>query len=664
MSDQSIEQSNETSSLQIDEVLSDDFTGFNFGAEFETPDSRQAVTIESGPEDEFLIPEQIIQSEDLDLAINDSGDGETNIDDLLKSTGGWFDDSSSENGELNEIEVEGPETTFLIDEDLKKELVENYSMADIDLSLFNKISSQEAPIVPLRSGLLVVSEDNFRTHYDALSRIKNDLVKSNLKNLDDKSGQTNDLNVAFKLVSSEEYDLLSSSALEQRNYESDDDSATKKTADAELAFNNLIQKGFNNNATDIQLVLGHTLVVNYIVDKRIRPDLRTSRRPDIGDRLISQAINMNPGGGDINYDSPQSLNFKVEVKDKDNTIKRIQLRGEKVPIEIDGVKNALGMVIRLVKTEVPQTLEVLGVEEPIRNAFKRALLKPKGMILVTGPTSSGKTTLLAGALHYFPKDLTGRTIEDPVELKLHDINENIIQMSQPKERWGEYLESILRLAPKMILLGETRNFKQASTLIEATMTGHITLSTLHTNSAIGIIDRLLDMGIPLEDITAPKLLELLVATRLVPKTCQSCALTFDELSISDQAVIVDVFDEGTDMSTLRFANQKQVPCKSHSNPSTCHCSFGVKGMVGITEFINPTAAMTDYIRKNKTVGLEDWLRERGWISMKDVAIYKAKMGLIDLFLASGEIENLLQKDVYDPHFHAIYDFYKNDSGRA
>ncbi|MEZ9699265.1 ATPase, T2SS/T4P/T4SS family [Vibrio sp. 10N.261.46.E12] len=663
MSDQSIEQSNETSSLQIDEVLSDDLSGFNFGAEFETPDSRKGVTIESGPEDEIWIAEQQVHPDDLDPAFSESGGAESNIDDLLESTGGWFE-ASSENEEPNELDIQEPETPFLIDEDLEKELVEHYRVGDIDLALFNKISSQDAPIVPLRSGLLVVSEENFRAHYDALSKIKNELSKTTLKKSDDNTTQTKDTNVAFKLVSSDEYDLLSSSALEQRNYESDFDSSTKKTADAEDAFNKLIQKGFNNNATDIQLVLGHTLVVNFIVDKRIRPDLRTSRSFDIGDRLIAQAINMNPGGGDLNYDSPQSLNFKVEVKDKDNTTKRIQLRGEKVPIEIDGVKNALGMVIRLVKTEVPQTLEALGVEEPIRNAFKRALLKPKGMILVTGPTSSGKTTLLAGALHYFPKDLTGRTIEDPVELKLHDINENIIQMSQPKERWSEYLESILRLAPKMILLGETRNLNQASTLIEATMTGHITLSTLHTNSAIGIIDRLLDMGIPLEDITAPKLLELLVATRLVPKTCQSCALTFDELSISEQAVIDDALEEGCDKSTLRFANQKQEPCKAHSNPSTCHCSFGVKGMVGITEFINPTEAMTDYIRENKTVGLEDWLRERGWVSMKDVAIYKAKMGLIDLFLASGEIENLLQKDVYDPDFHTRYEYYKKDVGRS
>ncbi|MBF4432888.1 hypothetical protein EA848_25590, partial [Vibrio anguillarum] len=108
----------------------------------------------------------------------------------------------------------------------------------------------------------------------------------------------------------------------------------------------------------------------------------------------------------------------------------------------------------------------------------------------------------------FPKDLPARTIEDPVELKLHDISENIVQMSQPKEYWDEYLLSILRLAPKLIMLGEIRSLNQADTLIAATMTGHITVSTMHTNSAIGIIDRFLDMGVKLEDITAPGLLEL------------------------------------------------------------------------------------------------------------------------------------------------------------
>lgn len=662
MSDQSIEQSNETNSIQIDEVLSKESAEFNFGNGTDKESVREAITIESAPEDDFWVQDHQSEASNLDTSTKNIGIEETDIDELLTTTGGWFD-SSSESEDLDELNDKETEGSYYIDDGLKEQLVENYKMSDIDIPLFNKISTQHIPIVPLRSGLLVISEDNLRANYAVVSKLKNDLVKANLKNSSDNSSQRKDVNVAFKLVSSDEYDLMSSSALEQRNYESDDDTSTKKTADAEDAFNKLIQKGFNNNATDIQLVLGHTLVVNFIVDKRIRPDLRTSRSFDIGDRLIAQAINMNPGGGDINYDSPQSLNFKVEVKDKDNTPKRIQLRGEKVPIEIDGVKNALGMVIRLVKTETPQTLEDLDVEEPIRNAFKRALLKPKGMILVTGPTSAGKTTLLAGALHYFPKDLTGRTIEDPVELKLHDINENIIQMSQPKERWGEFLESILRLAPKMILLGETRNLKQANTLIEATMTGHITLSTLHTNSAIGIIDRFLDMGVPLEDITAPKLLELLVATRLVPRTCQSCALTFDELTVAEQAIINDALDSETDKSTLRFANQKQISCKAHAKPSNCHCSFGVKGMVGITEYINPTPAMTDYIRNNKTVGLENWLRERGWKSMKDIAIFKAKMGLIDLFLASTEIENLLQKDVYDPDFYDEYDFYNND-GRS
>ena len=440
MSDQSIEQSNETSSIQIVEVLNKESVESNFDYGTNKESTREAITIEGAPEDDFWVHEHQSEVSNLDTSPKNIGIEEADIDDLLTTTGGWFD-SSSESEDLNESNTKETEGSYYIDDDLKEQLVENYKMSDIDIPLFNKISSQYLPIVPLRSGLLVISEDNLRANYAAVSKLKNELVKANLKNSSDNSSQRKDVNVAFKLVSSDEYDLMSSSALEQRNYELDDDTSTKKTADAEDAFNKLIQKGFNNNATDIQLVLGHTLVVNFIVDKRIRPDLRTSRSFDIGDRLIAQAINMNPGGGDINYDSPQSLNLKVEVKDKDNTPKRIQLRGEKVPIEIDGVKNALGMVIRLVKTETPQTLEdSRSVEEPIRKAFKRALLKPKGMILVTGPYIVRQNhSMLAGALHYFPKDLTGRTIEDPVELKLHDINENIIQMSQPKERWSEIL---------------------------------------------------------------------------------------------------------------------------------------------------------------------------------------------------------------------------------
>ncbi len=528
--------------------------------------------------------------------------------------------------------------------DLKTSLEKLYEHAQVDYELFSSYYRDGLPILPLVDGTLLITEEGLSENFEKAQKAKSDLIHAGSHN------------ARLQVIDQDEYDQMASQAEERRS-----STGASKDGDAQYAareeFIKIVQKGYNYNASDIQLVLGHNLVVNYIVDKRIRRDLRTVKPADIGSRLISQAINTNKGGGDINYDSPQSVPLKVTVKTKKNLDKRIQLRCEKVPIEIDGASQPLGLVIRLVKTEKPETLEDMGVDTPIINAFKHALVQPKGMIVVSGPTSSGKTTLLGGSIHYFPKDLTGRTIEDPVELKLNEINENIMQMSQPKERWDEFLMSILRLAPKLILLGETRSLLQAETLISATMTGHITMTTLHTNSAIGTIDRFLDMGVPLEDLTAPDLLKLLVATRLVPKTCQSCALTFDEISSDKQKVVLNAIGEAVDTSLLRFANVDSVPCSAHSSPSSCVCNEGVKGMVGIAEFITPTEAMTNYIRQNKTVGLEQWLRERGWMSMRDVALHKVKKGYVDPFLCSAEIEGLLHKKEADPDFHDVYSYY-------
>ncbi|ATC60176.1 GspE/PulE family protein [Vibrio anguillarum] len=519
----------------------------------------------------------------------------------------------------------------------------SYGVEDIDMHVYEEAVSQKLSLIPLTSGKILVSKDTLEQHFKLVQSLKAKIREDGTRL------------ASVKVTNQEEVDRLVSLA-EERRGKADKANDKKDIYEAKVEFLKLMQKGVDHNASDVQLVLGKSLVVNYIVDKRIRPDLRQVRERDIGRRMILQAVNTNRGGGDLNYDTPQSIKLKVTVKDEQKLDRNIQLRGEKVPIEIEGVENALLLVVRLVKTETPLSLEELNVDLPLQHAFKRSLLKPKGMILVTGPTSSGKTTLLGGAMHHFPKDLPARTIEDPVELKLHDISENIVQMSQPKEYWDEYLLSILRLAPKLIMLGEIRSLNQADTLIAATMTGHITVSTMHTNSAIGIIDRFLDMGVKLEDITAPGLLELLVATRLVPKTCHHCALEFSEIDEDKQTQIRNVFDE-EHIGKLLFANTESIACKRHAKPEVCTCSGGIKGVVGISEFITPTNAMIDFVRKNKTVGLENWLRERGWKSMHDIAKYKCEQGLVDPFMAAYEVEGLLEKAEYDPSFHQVFSFY-------
>lgn len=520
----------------------------------------------------------------------------------------------------------------------------DYGIDDIDFAALRDVTmslpASMQSTIPLKTGAILVTQLALTEHFSEMQALKSTIQKKINKP------------VFFQTVNESYLEQLSEQARKtSERIDSSEESQT--TYKAKEEFEKLIQRGYSANATDIQMVLGETLVVNYRVDKIVQKPLRRSLPYEIGDRIINQAINTNKGGGDVNYDTPQSFRFRVKVTDPSGSTKLIQLRAEKVPLEIDGRDKALGLFIRLVKTDTPVRLEQLGVDKPLCEAFKRALNKPKGLILVTGPTSSGKTTLLGGAMHYFPKHLTGRTVEDPVELNLHAINENITQSSQDREQWDEFVASMLRQDPNLILLGEVRSLKQAETLLTAANTGHISVSTLHTNDAVGIITRLLDMGIKLEDLCINKLLQLLVATRLVAKTCPQCSLHFDEISEEDQRRVERVFGTSR-LKHMRFVNEERKPCRNNKKPLECGCNAGVRGMVGVSEFLEPSSAMIDYIRTNRTYGLEAWLKERGWKTMVDIGRFKVEQGLIDPFIAAVEIEGLLEVETSDPRFDDNY----------
>lgn len=506
--------------------------------------------------------------------------------------------------------------------------------------------------IPLKNGVIYTAESVLEERFKFMQALK-DKLREELA----KSGT--ELAPSWKFIHKRQLDDAGKEIA--RSFDGSNLQGEVSSTAAQEKFLEFVQKGYDYRATDIHFVLTDKLYVHYRVDKDMRPELMETEPRDIGRRVIAQAINTNRGGGDINHTSPQSVSFKVKVTDKNKGAKttKLRLRGEKVPIDSDRDENALALYVRLIKTDIPPTMQELGVDEPLAAAMKRAMQQPKGMVLVTGPTSSGKTTLMGAGIHEFPKNKSMRTIEDPVELKLDDISEYIIQMSQDKSRWDEFLMSILRQDPDAIYLGETRSLMQANTLISATNTGHLTITTLHTNSAVEIIQRFIDMGVKLEDILVDKLLLLLVATRLVPKTCQNCSLDFDELPIDKQLFVRGLVSGNLDQ--LRFANIERVPCRRHSLPSQCSCLDGVKGMESVAEFIEPTPEILNYIRKHRIDGLEQWLRSKGWKSLKDVAMYKVSKGIIDLFLIGYEIQGIYDTKSFAEKFKQ-YDYYTINNG--
>ena len=256
-------------------------------------------------------------------------------------------------------------------------------------------------------------------------------------------------------------------------------------------------------------------------------------------------------------------------------------------------------------------LNQLGFDAPVLALFKILLKRPYGLILVCGPTGSGKTTTLYSAvtlLNTMEKNII--TIEDPVEYQLKGINQN-----QVKEAIGlnfaKFLKHALRQDPDIIMVGEIRDRETAEIAIQASLTGHIVLSTLHTNDSASAVTRLLEMGIEPYLISSALLATL--AQRLVRTICPKCKTTH----YANQSVIKDL---GLDES-------KKIPLAKGRGCSECYDS-GFKGRTGIHEIITMDDSLRALILTNPTIDvLQRHLRERGHKTLRDAGFAKVIAGI-------------------------------------
>ncbi len=242
------------------------------------------------------------------------------------------------------------------------------------------------------------------------------------------------------------------------------------------------------------------------------------------------------------------------------------------------------VVLRLLdKENLRLDMTKLGFEPDSLEKFQKAILKPYGMVLVTGPTGSGKTNTLYSAISLVNKpDTNIMTAEDPVEFQLHGVNQ--VQMKeQIGLNFAAALRSFLRQDPNIILVGEIRDFETAEIAIKAALTGHLVLSTLHTNGAPETISRLMNMGI--EPFLVATSVHLIAAQRLVRRICSECG---EQVEVPVEALVRAGFtpDEA-----------KQVKVKKGRGCTTCNNS-GYKGRVGLYEVME----INDELRELILVG--------------------------------------------------------------
>ena len=296
-----------------------------------------------------------------------------------------------------------------------------------------------------------------------------------------------------------------------------------------------------------------------------------------------------------------AITMKVEGRDIDMRVSTIpSIYGEKVVIRI------------LDKGKLALDIDTLGVDEHSLNDFKNALAKPYGLMLVTGPTGSGKTTTLYACLNYLNspnKNLN--TIEDPVEYKLRGVNQIQVRPDIGLT-FAAGLRSFLRQDPDIIMVGEIRDAETAEICVRSALTGHFVLSTLHTNNAVLSIDRLINIGI--EPILIISSMVLIVAQRLVRRLCPECREAY-----SPSQALIDEF--GFSKNDKLFRPRGCAKCKN----------LGYKGRIAIHETLVIDEELKNMIVKRTPANiLEAKAIENGMKTLRMCGVEKVKQGLTSL----------------------------------
>ena len=326
---------------------------------------------------------------------------------------------------------------------------------------------------------------------------------------------------------------------------------------------------------------------------------------------------------------PQDGRFSATIDNRayDFRVSTMPTRfGEKVAIRI------------LDKASGAPSFEDLGFRAQVQQTFEQYLHAPFGIILISGPTGSGKSTTLFTSLTTL--NSTERnivTLEDPVEYEVEGINQTQVQ-PEIGFTFASGLRSILRQDPDIIMVGEIRDKETADLSVHAALTGHLVLSSIHTNSAIGAIPRLIDMGI--DGFLLSASVRLLAAQRLIPKLCQKCKQEEPLTNAVREKIIADL--HGIPETAKTLENQKN-PKFLYKSPGCPECKeMGVSGRVAIIEIVPITRQMR--VAMNEFSGFDALVsiaKKEGMVSMRCDGTLKALAGEVryeDVIRVTSETE--------------------------
>ena len=313
-----------------------------------------------------------------------------------------------------------------------------------------------------------------------------------------------------------------------------------------------------------------------------------------------------------------SLDISERRKPQDGRIKMKISKNKAIDFRVNTLPTLWGekIVMRILDPSSAQMgIDALGYEEFQKELYLTALKQPQGMILVTGPTGSGKTVSLYTGLNILNTvDVNISTAEDPVEINLEGINQVNVNPKQGMD-FTQALRAFLRQDPDIIMVGEIRDLETAEIAIKAAQTGHMVMSTLHTNSAAETLTRLLNMGVPAFNLATS--VNLIIAQRLARKLCSHCKKEHD---VPKETLLHEGFPEDK-IGTFKLYSP--VGCEN--------CKGGYKGRVGIYEVVKNTPALQRIImEEGNSIEIAEQARKEGFNDLRTSGLLKAMQGITSL----------------------------------
>ena len=371
----------------------------------------------------------------------------------------------------------------------------------------------------------------------------------------------------------------------------------------------LLQQAYQDRASDLHLEpLEEKTTVRFRIDGILYDIIDLPK--DIHDLLITRLKIMAKMRTD-EHQAAQDGRFEIMLDSE-----KVDIRVSIIPIS-DGEKAVLRLLSRAGRE---LSLEELGLKGQDFKKLKENIRRPYGMILATGPTGSGKTTTLYAILKILnTREVNIATIEDPVEYSIIGINQ--IQVN-PKTNltFAEGLKSIIRQDPNIIMVGEIRDEETAGIATNAAMTGHLVLSTLHTNNAATTLPRLLDMKV--EPYLISSTVNIAIAQRLVRKICMSCIESYQPAEEE-----LENLREKINLNKILNKNHKKLVLYRGKGCPMCH-QTGYRGRIGIFEVLEMKENIKDLVMKNANAGeIEKQAITNGMTTIFEDGIQKALTGI-------------------------------------